>query len=85
MALHLTIFTLVPLFEFSKAYNPDKSDGNGLCGIALGSNFDKILDSIILHCYTNNLMSCELQFGFEAICSTNLCTMALKETGILLP
>ena len=49
-------------------------------GIALSSLFGKIFDNIILDRYCDKLLSSELQFGFKANHSTNMCSMVLKET-----
>jgi hypothetical protein len=78
-------FQLSTIIPIPKGHNLDKSDSNNFRDIVLSSIFGKMLDNIILDRYPNNLMSCELQFGFKANCSINLCTMALKETGILRP
>jgi hypothetical protein len=42
--------------------------------------YGKIFDNIILSRYGDKLMSCDYQFGFKSKSSTNLCSMALKET-----
>jgi hypothetical protein len=68
-------FQLSTIVPVPKGHNLDKSDSNNFRSIALSSIFGKILDNIILDCYSNNLISCELQFGFKANCSTNLCTI----------
>jgi hypothetical protein len=49
-------------------------------GITLRSIFVKIFDNIVLSRYSDRLFSSELQFGFKAKSSTNLCTMVLKES-----
>jgi hypothetical protein len=71
------VSTIVPI---PKGHNANASDSSNFRGIALSSIFGKILDNIILERYSSNLMSCDLQFGFKAKCSTNLCTTVLKET-----
>jgi exonuclease III len=69
--------TIIPIPK-SRHANPTKSENYR--GIALSSLYGKILDSIILERYKEKLMSCELQFGFKAKSSTNMCSMVLKET-----
>ena len=69
--------TIVPI---PKGHNTNKTDSANFRGIALSSIFGKIFDNIILQRFSPFLMSCDLQFGFKAKCSTNMCTMVLKET-----
>ena len=56
------------------------SDSTNFRGIALSSLYCKIFDYIILNRYCDKLVSSELQFGFKANHSTNLCSMVLKES-----
>ena len=62
-----------------KGQNTNKSDSSNFRGIALSSPYGKILDNIIIVRYCDKLMSSELQFGFKAKHSTNMCSMVLKE------
>ena len=62
-----------------KGHNTNKSDSTNFRGIALSSLYGKILDNIIIVRYCDKLMSSELQFGFKAKHSTNMCSMVLKE------
>ena len=54
------------------------SDSANYRGIALSSIVGKILDKIIITHFGDLLSSTELQFGFKASQSTNMCTMVLK-------
>ena len=45
----------------------------------LSSIFGKVLDLITLNRYADFLITSDLQFGFKAKRSTNMCTMVLKE------
>ena len=58
----------------------NSDDSNNYRGIALSPIFVKISDHVILMRYQSKLMSSDLQFGFKAKCSTNLCSVILKET-----
>ena len=55
------------------------SDSSEYRGIALSSIFGKVLDLIILNRYADFFITSDLQFGFKAKRSTNMCTMVLKE------
>jgi hypothetical protein len=77
VADNLLISTIVPI---PKGHNANSSDSANFRGIALSSVYGKIFDHIIMERYQEKLMSCELQFGFKAKSSTNLCSMVLKET-----
>lgn len=56
------------------------ADSTKYRGITLSSIFVKIFDNIVLFRYGDKLSSTELQFGFKAKSSTNLCSMVLKES-----
>jgi hypothetical protein len=58
----------------------NQCDSTNFRGIALSSVFGKIFDLIILQRYNYKLITSVLQFGFKRKCSTNMCTMVLKET-----
>ena len=73
----LNVSTLIPI---PKGCNVNSADSNNYRGIALSPIFVKILDHVILMRYHSKLMSSDLQFGFKAKCSTNLCSVILKET-----
>ena len=47
--------------------------------ITLGSVILKLFDIVVLEYYENELMSCELQFGFKSNSSTTLCTLMVQE------
>jgi hypothetical protein len=51
------------------------SDSTQFRGITLSSIYGKIFDNIILFRYGDRLSSAELQFGFKAKSSTNLCSV----------
>jgi len=55
------------------------TESSGYRGIALSSVFGKVLDLIILNRYVDFLITSNLQFGFNAKRSTNMCTMVLNE------
>jgi hypothetical protein len=74
---NLLYCTIVPI---PKGHNSNLSDSANYRGIALSSIFGKLFDNIILERYYDKLSSCDLQFGFKANHSTNLCTMVLKES-----
>ena len=67
------------LIPIPKGRNGVSSDSSGYRGIALSSVFGKVLDLIILNRYADILITADLQFGFKAKRSTNMCTMVLKE------
>jgi len=46
----------------------------------LSSIICKIIDLVILNRYVDNLSTSQLQFGFKAGRSTNMCTLLVKET-----
>jgi hypothetical protein len=73
-------FHFSAIVPIPKGHNTDKSDSSNCRGIALSSVFGKVFDNIILDWYSALLQSSYLPFGFKAGCSTNDCTMMLKET-----
>ena len=73
-------FLLSTIVPIPKGKNVNMSDSGNFRGIALSSIFGKIFDNIVLFRYSSNLLSSELQFGFKAKSSTNLCSMVLKES-----
>ena len=73
-------FTVNTVIPFPEGHNVNMSDSGNYRGIALGSIFSKLFDNIVLHRYGSNLVSSELQFGFKAQNSTNMCSVVLKET-----
>lgn len=73
-------FRLSTIVPIPKGRNVNTSDSANFRGIAISSIYGKIFDNIILDRYHHKLMSCDLQFGFKAKCSTNMCSMVLKET-----
>ena len=73
-------FLLSTIVPIPKGRNANLSDSSNFRGIALSSVYGKLLDYIILDRYQDKLTSCDLQFGFKANSSTNLCSMVLKES-----
>jgi hypothetical protein len=71
------VSTIVPI---PKGRNNNLADSSNFRGIALSPIYGKIYDNIVLSQHIDTLMSSELQFGFKAHRSTNMCTMILKET-----
>jgi len=67
--------TIVPI---PKGRNANLSDRTNFRGISLNPMFGKIFDNIVLERYSGE--SSELQFGFKACSSTNMCSIVLKET-----
>jgi len=63
-----------------KCNNVNQSDSPQFRGISLSSVHGKIFDNIVLSRYSKDLASSELQFGFKAKSSTNLCSMIVKES-----
>ena len=72
-------FSLNTVILMPEGRNDVSSDCSGYKGITLSSVFGKVLDLIILNRYTDILITSDLQFGFKAKRSTNMCTMVLKE------
>ena len=68
------------MIPIPKGRNVNLTDSSNYRGIALSAIFVKIFDHIVLSRYQSKLITSDLQFGFKAKCSTNLCTMILKET-----
>jgi len=74
----LRLSTIVPI---PKEKNANPTDSGNYRGITLGSLLGKVLFLIcLLDQYSDLLVTSQLQFGFEARRSTNMCTMILKET-----
>ena len=71
------ISTIIPI---PKGKNANLTDSNNYRGITLGSIFGKVFDLIVLDKYSDLLVTSDLQFGFKARRSTNMCSMVLKET-----
>ena len=55
------------------------ADRNNFRGIDLSSVYGKLLDNIALFQFGDELQTSQLQFGFKAKSSTNLCTFVLKQ------
>jgi len=68
--------TIVPI---PKGRNVNAADSNNFRGIALSSVYGKLLYNIVLFQFGDELQTSQLQFGFKAKSSTNLCTFVLKE------
>jgi len=62
-----------------KARNANLTDSENYRGIALSSVFGRIFDLIVLQRYSDDLISCDLQFGFKKNRSTAMCSMIVKE------
>jgi hypothetical protein len=77
-------FLCSAVIPIPKGGNLSLSSSPNFRGIALSSVYGKMMDTIILRRYSDRLLSFELQFGFKAKSSTNMCTMVLKETVLLL-
>jgi hypothetical protein len=73
-------FLLSTIVPIPKGNGVNKSDSSNFRGIALSSIYGKIFDNIVLSRYGKILASSELQFGFKARSSTNLCSMIMKES-----
>ena len=69
--------TVIPI---PKGKQANRTDSNNYRGIALSSVFGKLFDLVMLTRYCESLRSCNLQFGFKARRSTDMCTMILKES-----
>ena len=67
--------TIIPIPK-----NSATSNSANFRGIALSSIFGKLFDKIILLRYQSQLATSDHQFGFKSGCSTNHCTVILKET-----
>ena len=68
--------SIVPI---PKARNANLTDSENYRGIALSSVFGRIFDLIVLHRYGDDLIPCDLQFGFKKNRSTAMCSMIAKE------
>jgi len=68
---------IIPIPKWKHA---NATDSSNCRGIALSSIFGKVFDLIFLDKYSDCLCTSELQFGFKAGQSTDMCSMVLKET-----
>ena len=73
----LLFCSLIPIVKNS-AGTKSQSDNYRL--IAISSLLLKLLDLLILHLFSSNLKVDSLQFGFQAMSSTDLCSWTLKES-----
>ena len=73
-------FSSCAIIPIPKGKQANVTDSGNYRGIALCSIFTKIFDLIMLSRFCDHLHSSELQFGFKARRSTDMCTMVLKET-----
>ena len=73
-------FQVSTIMPIPKGRNNNLSDSSNFRGIALSPVYGKIYDNIVLSQHIDTLMSSDLQFGFKAHRSINMCTMILKET-----
>ena len=62
-----------------KGENANLTYSSNYRGNDLSSIFGKIFDLVVLSRYGDRMCSSDLQFGFKAKRSTNMCTMVLKE------
>ena len=62
-----------------KGKNINLTDSSNYCGLDLSSIFGEIFYLVILSRYGDQLCFSDLQLGFKAKRSTNICTMVLKE------
>jgi len=69
--------TVIPI---PKKIHCDMSDSDHFCSISLSSIFEQIANNVILSEFHENLCTSDLQFGFKANSSTNMCTMIFKNT-----
>ena len=69
--------TIVPI---TTEKNGNVSDSLNFRGITLSSIYGKLFNNIVLFRYGDRLFSSELQFGFKAKSSTNLCSVVLKKS-----
>ena len=60
-----------------KGKNTNPTDSSNYRGIVLGSLLGKVFDLLLLDHYSDLLVTSQLQFGFKARRSTNMCTMVL--------
>ena len=71
------VSTIVPI---RKGKNANLTDSDSYRGITLSSILGKVFDLVVLYRYSHHLVMSDLQFGFKANRSTNMCSMVLKET-----
>jgi len=68
----MSLSTIIPI---PKGKHANVTESVSYRGIALILIFGKILDLVLLLRHNEGLMSCDLQFGFKARRSTDMCTM----------
>jgi len=68
------------IIPIPKGKNANPTDSNNYRGINLSCIIGKVLDLIVLDRFSDLLATSDLQFGFKARRSTNMCSMVLKET-----
>jgi hypothetical protein len=66
------------IYSYPKC-NANLSGSENYRGIALSSVFGRIFDLTVLHRYSDDLVSCDLQFGFKQKRFTAMCSMIVKE------
>ena len=72
-------FLLSTTVPISKGKNVNLTDSENYREITLSSVFGRIIDSVVLHHYSDELDSCQLQFGFKQNRSTAMCSKIAKE------
>ena len=75
------ISTIIPI---PKGKNANLTDSDNYRGITVSSVLEKVFDLVVLDKYSDRLVTSDLQFGFKARRSTNMCTMVLNNRSIVL-
>jgi len=73
-------FQVSTIITVPKGKNTNLTDSNNYHGITRSSIIGKVFDLIVLDRFSDLLATSDLQFGFKARRSTNVCSMVLKET-----
>ena len=72
----MLVSTVIPIPKGSNINCTESANYRGIC---LSSIVGKVFDLIVLKRYTDCLITSDLQFGFKAKRSTNMCSLVLKE------
>ena len=73
----LMLATLMPLIKDKLG---DHCSSNNYRSIAISSQISKVFDWVIIILYSDKLAFDDLQFSYQANCSTNMCTWMVVET-----
>ena len=73
-------FLLCSLIPIVKNHAISKSQSDNYRLIAISSLLLKLLDLLILHLFSSHLKVDSLQYGFQSLSSTSLCSWTLKES-----